>query len=134
MRDLRMKSFFVVALLAGVSLLSGFKAAEPLDSLDGVWIRRSDNLRIHIDKERASIVQEGNEKFPCELDDMFIYKDIRKVKDNQWTCQFLVVTMGSCKTEYESGELFINRQGDLVIICPGFDSKIYVKAKSRYEG
>ena len=101
-------------------------------SVEGTWIRKGDNLMVTIEKGNASIIKEGNEKFPCDVSDLLIYKDIRQVQDNLWTCNFLVVTMGSCKTEYQTGELFISKQDELVIICPGFESKIYSKIKPRY--
>ena len=120
------------ALLIGVSsLLVAFTPDQP-KSIEGTWVRKGDNLKIQITNDRASIIEEGNEKFPCEVSDLFIYKDIRQTKANLWTCNFLVVTMGSCNTNYESGEIFIDKDGELVIICPGFASKVYAKVKPRY--
>jgi hypothetical protein len=103
------------------------------ESIEGTWVRKGDNLKIEIVDDHALIVVEGNEKFPCEVSDLFIYKDIRQVQRNQWSRNFLVVTMGSCRTEYEKGELFISKTGELVIICPGFASKVYSKVRPRYE-
>lgn len=108
-----------------------FTPAE--ESIEGTWTRKTDHLRIEVQKGQALIVQEGEEEFPCEVSALSIYKDIRQVKRNHWQCQFLVVTMGSCHTEYQSGELFINKTGELVVICPGFESKVYTKARPRYE-
>jgi hypothetical protein len=129
---MNIKSAYGALVLGLCSLLMGYDTIKRPESLDGTWIRKGDNLKIEIDKADASIVQEGNEKFPCDVSDKFIYKDIQKVKDNLWTCHFLVVTMGSCNTTYEAGEMFIDKEGALVIICPGFSSKIYTKAKPRY--
>jgi len=123
--------------LALATLLSAILMSfQPADRspIDGIWIRKDDNLKIEIDKDHASIVQESREKFPCDVSSMLIYKDIRQTKTNHWTCNFLVVTMGSCITGYESGELFIDKAGELVVICPGFKSKIYQKATPRYGG
>jgi hypothetical protein len=129
---MKINSLYLVFLTGISSLLMGFEMIDRSESLDGTWIRKGDNLKIEIVKADASIVEEGKEKFPCYVSDKLIYKDIQKVKDNLWTCHFLVVTMGSCNTNYEAGEMFIDREGSLVIICPGFASKIYTKAKPRY--
>jgi hypothetical protein len=118
-------------LLVSMSLFMGFTADQP-KSIEGTWVRKGDNLKIQIGNGRASIIEEGNEKFPCDVSDLFIYKDIRQEKTNLWTCNFLVVTMGSCNTNYETGEIFIDKDGELVIICPGFASKVYAKVKPRY--
>ena len=122
---------FLFLILAATPFFMGFDIAD--ESIEGTWVRKGDNLKIEITDDHAVIVVEGNEKFPCEVSDLFIYKDIRQVKRNQWSCHFLVVTMGSCRTEYQQGELFINKTGELVIICPGFASKVYSKARPRYE-
>ena len=122
------------AIVIGISsLLMGFTTFERTETLDGTWVRKVDNLRIRIQKENASIIEEGNLKFACDVSAHLIYKDIRKDKDNHWTCNFLVVTMGSCETNYEAGEMFIDKEGDLVVICPGFLSKVYSKVKPRYD-
>jgi len=123
---------FLFFSLAVTPFFMGFDIAEE-KSIEGTWVRKGDNLKIEIADDHALIVAEGNEKFPCEVSDLFIYKDIRQVKHNQWSCRFLVVTMGSCRTEYQEGELFISKTGELVIICPGFASKVYSKARPRYE-
>jgi type IV secretory pathway ATPase VirB11/archaellum biosynthesis ATPase len=118
----------------GISgVLMSYNSVNRDKSVDGTWIRKSDNLMVKIDNERASILKEGDEKFPCDISSFSIYKDIRKVKDNLWTCKFLVVTMGSCNTEYEAGEMFINKEGELVIICGAFGSKVYSKMNPRYD-
>lgn len=103
------------------------------ESIEGTWTRKTDHLKIEIQKDHALIVREGDEVFPCELGALSIYREIKQVKRNQWNCKFLVVTMGTCYTEYQSGELFINKNGELVVICPGFDSKVYIKARPRHE-
>lgn len=122
-----------LALLLALSPFLVAFDAVPEESLEGAWIRKGDHLKIEIDKDHAQIIAEGNEEFPCEVSSLFIYKDIRQVGRNRWTCNFLVVTMGSCRTDYEAGEMFISKTGELVIICPGFASKIYSKARPRYE-
>jgi len=128
------RNFAWCVLIAGIAaVLMSYKTIDPRESIEGTWIRKDDNLKIRIDKENALIIEEGNEKFPCDVSSMRIYKDIRQVKHNLWTCNFLVVTMGSCSTNYEAGEIFIDKAGELVIICPGFESKVYLKSKPRYE-
>ena len=114
------------------AILMSHRTVDSADSVEGTWIRNGDNLKVAIDHGNASIIDDGNSKFPCDVSAQLIYKDIRKVKDNHWTCNFLVVTMGSCATNYESGEIFIDREGHLVVICPGFTSKVYTKIKPRY--
>ena len=115
------------------AILMSHRTVDSADSVEGTWIRNGDNLKVAIDHGNASIIDDGNSKFPCDVSAQLIYKDIRKVKDNHWTCDFLVVTMGSCATNYESGEIFIDRAGHLVVICPGFTSKVYTKIKPRYD-
>jgi|GEM_PF-2122871 len=122
---------FVLATVFSYMLMS-FESPDR-SPIEGIWTRKDDHLKIEIDKDRASIVLEGNEKFPCDVSSMLIYKDIRLTKTNHWACNFLVVTMGSCISGYESGEMFIDKAGELVVICPGFKSKVYQKAKPRYE-
>jgi len=133
MKNLQFRSSgFLFLSLAVSPFFMGFDTVEE-DSIEGTWVRKGDNLKIEIVDDHAMIVAEGKEKFPCEVSDLFIYKDIRQEKHNQWSCHFLVVTMGSCRTEYQQGELFISKTGELVIICPGFASKVYSKARPRYE-
>jgi hypothetical protein len=129
---MRIKSLFLAIVISICFLLMSF-IVEREKSIEGTWIRKGDNLMVTIEKGKGSIIKEGNVKFPCDVSDLLIYKDIRQVKENHWTCNFLVVTMGSCDTAYEAGELFINNQDELVIICPGFPSKIYSKMKPRYK-
>jgi hypothetical protein len=120
--------------LIGISAgFMGYSTVDRVDSLDGTWIRKGDNLKVNFDRGSASIVDEGDLDFACDVSAELIYKDISKVKDNHWRCNFLVVTMGSCETNYEAGEIFIDREGHLVVICPGFKSKVYSKVKPRYE-
>jgi hypothetical protein len=123
------KRIFLVLMLS--PFLLAFSPTE--ESIEGTWTRKTDHLKIEIQKSQALIVKEGDEVFPCEVSALSIYKDIRPVKRNQWQCKFLVVTMGSCATEYQSGELFLNKNGELVVICPGFESKVYIKARPRHE-
>lgn len=130
---MKTKPVFFAITISISSVLMSYDTFDASKSIEGTWTRKGDNLMITIENGKASIVKEGNEKFPCDVSDLLIYKDIRQVEDNRWTCNFLVVTMGSCKTEYELGELFISKQDELVIICPGFASKIYSKIKPRYK-
>lgn len=124
-----LKRILLILMLA--PLVLAFTPGE--DSIEGTWTRKTDHLKIEIQKGQALIVREGEEVFPCEIASLSIYKDIKAVKRNHWQCKFLVVTMGSCDTEYQSGELFLNKNGELVVICPGFESKVYIKARPRHE-
>jgi hypothetical protein len=130
--------------LAGIFFLFvALTAFAPPDDntndLQGVWIRRSDHLRIKVSEASTTqlqsfIIAEGDEKFPCDVSELPIYKNIVKVGRNLWTCDFLVVTMGSCHTAYEEGVIQIVKNGDMEITCPGYEKKIYVKSAPRYEG
>ena len=125
-------------LMAAVALLCSFTSTE-MPEIKGVWVRTSDHLRIEVKEENRDqlhsfIIAEGDEKFPCEVSALPIYRNIKKVGRNLWTCHFLVVTMGSCATEYEEGIIQITKHGEMEITCPGFAKKIYAKAKPRYEG
>ncbi|RAW02946.1 hypothetical protein [Pseudochryseolinea flava] len=119
-----------------VSLSSFNITTEP--EIVGMWVRKSDNLRIKISAHNehileSFIIEEGKEKFPCEVSQMPIYKNIIKAGRNLWYCDFLVVTIGNCATNYESGIIQLMKNGDLEITCPGFEKKIYAKAKPRLE-
>lgn len=137
MINVKRTSLLVFTLLIAAFVLSSFREdAEP--QITGTWVRKSDNLRIKIDaqdehKLQSFITAEGDEKFPCEVSNMPIYKNIIKAGRNLWYCDFLVVTIGSCATTYESGIIQLMKTGDLEITCPGFDKKIYTKAKPRLE-
>jgi hypothetical protein len=127
-------------LLATFIVLSGFAFIPGADDaeLSGTWARKSDALRIQVSPEGDSrlashIIAEGNEKFPCEVSHLPIYKNITRIGRNLWTCDFLVVTMGSCSTDYEEGIIQLMKNGDMEVTCPGFDKKIYTKQKPRYE-
>lgn len=130
--------------LAGIFLLFiTLTAFAPFNdspnALEGVWIRRSDHLRIKVSEvnttqQQSFIIAEGDEKFPCNVSELPIYKNIVKVGKNLWTCDFLVVTMVSCHTDYEEGIIQIVANGDMEITCPGYEKKIYVKSNPRYEG
>ncbi|HEY3387313.1 MAG TPA: hypothetical protein VGK46_12435 [Saprospiraceae bacterium] len=130
---MKINHLYLVFAFGIFSALMSFDSVHRVKSVEGTWTRKNDNLMVKIDNEKALILQEGDEKFPCDVSALQIYKDIRKVKDNLWTCNFLVVTMGSCHTNYQAGEMFINKQGELVIICPGFASKVYSKVNPRYD-
>ena len=124
-----LKRILLVLMLSPFFL--AFTPAE--ESIEGTWTRKTDHLKIEIQKGQAQIVKEGEEVFPCDVATLSIYKEIKQIKRNHWECKFLVVTMGTCYTEYQSGELFINKNGELVVICPGFESKVYLKARPRHE-
>jgi hypothetical protein len=118
---------------------SGFNApVNETGAITAAWVRVGDRLRIEV-KERnenvleSYITQEGNEKFPCEVSDLPIYKDITKVGRNLWRCKFLVVTMGSCSTEYEEGMIRLLPGNKMEITCPGFAKKVYERSIPRYE-
>ena len=132
MNSMKVNPIYVAIMAAISSLLMSYDSIERTKSIEGTWIRKEDNLMVKIDNGNAAIIKEGDQKFPCDVTGLPIYKDIHKVKDNLWTCNFLVVTMGTCTTTYEAGEIFINKEQELVIICPGFSSKVYSKIKPRY--
>ena len=128
----------VLSLLVLVTVSSAFTPVETNDELVGVWVRKSDHLRIRVEPQQSEtlysfIVEEGTEKFPCDVDALPIYKNIRKAGQNLWYCDFLVVTMGSCTTEYEAGVIRLTKEGDIEITCPGFDKKYYSKLKPRLD-
>ena len=127
------------SVMLSMILLSGFTFKHDKETdIKGVWIRVNDKLRIEVSEENKDIlhsfiIAEGNEKFPCDVNGLPIYKNIVKAGRNLWRCDFLVVTLGSCSTEYEEGIIQITKQGIMQITCPGFEKKIYTKAKPRYE-
>jgi hypothetical protein len=119
---------------------SGFITVPGKDEAEmlGVWIRKSDHLMIQVEQENQTqlsshIVEEGTEKFPCNVSHLPIYKNITRIKGSLWKCDFLVVTMGSCSTDYEEGIIQMMKNGDMEITCPGFGKKIYTKLRPRYE-
>lgn len=125
-----------LALLLSLALVSGTSVELP-QSIQGTWIRVEDQLRIEIKEHDANslhsfIVAEGSEKFPCEVSELAIYKDIVRAGENRWNCQFLVVTIRSCATEYQTGAIRLTRSGHLEVNCPGFAKKIYARSKPRY--
>jgi hypothetical protein len=120
-------------------LVSGFSADTNKETeLTGVWVRKSDHLKIKVTEEsplqqQGFIIDEGKEKFPCDVSAFPIYKNISRIKENLWSCDFLVVTMGSCATAYEEGIIRLTKENEMEITCPGFDKKLYSKLKPRYE-
>lgn len=134
-----MKTSVTYFLLIIFVIISGFASTDGEPEITGDWIRDADNLRIKITREdseklQSFIVQEGDEKFPCTVSHLPIYKNIVQVKEKVWTCDFLVVTMASCTTDYEEGFIQLQKNGTLEIICPGYEKKIYKKLKPRYGG
>jgi hypothetical protein len=130
-------SFF---LFTASILLSGFTILPDTDETEilGVWIRKGDHLMIQVEQENqvqlsSHIVEEGSEKFPCKVSHLPIYKNITRISGRLWKCDFLVVTMGSCTTDYEEGIIQIMKNGDMEITCPGFEKKVYTKLRPRYE-
>jgi hypothetical protein len=108
------------------------------EDLQGMWVRVTDELRIKVSEESSTslqsfIVEEGAEAFPCEVSSIPIYKNIHRVSTNLWRCEFLVVTLGSCATDYEEGIIRINKDDQMEITCPGFEKRIYSRMKPRYE-
>jgi hypothetical protein len=109
------------------------------DQLTGVWVRVTDHLRIQMrvddesQKLQSFIIAEGDEKFPCSVNDLPIYKNVSKIGRNLWQCDFLVVTIGSCKTDYEEGIIQLTSEGKMMITCPGFAKKVYTRLRPRYE-
>jgi hypothetical protein len=132
-------SIKMIAALMLFAMLSAFApVSDEASDITGTWIRKTDHLRIKISERNSSlfesfIVAEGEEKFPCDVSKLPIYKNIVKVGRNLWTCDFLVVTMGSCATDYEEGIIQIVKNGDLEITCPGYEKKIYSKSNPRYD-
>jgi hypothetical protein len=129
-----MKAFSTLAVICFL-----FPAFTPKETdLSGVWVRKSDELRIKVSEESSEklhsfIIENGVEDFPCDVSTLPIYKNIVKVGKNLWSCDFLVVTMGSCKTDYEQGMIRLTSNEEMEITCPGFDKKIYYKLRPRYE-
>src|ERR1041385_7413041 len=89
-----------ITLISIVFLTSGFKNEST--GLEGIWVRKADGLVIELKamanaKYVAQIVQEGAEKFPCDVSGQPIYKNIAR-QNNSWSCEFLVVEINRCKT------------------------------------
>ena len=128
----------ICLLLAFITLTAFSNLPNGADNLTGTWIRKSDHLRIKIVEANSTqlesfIIEEGDDTFPCEVSQLPIYKNIVKVGKNLWTCDFLVVTMGSCSTDYEEGVIQILKSGEMEITCPGYEKKIYSKSNPRYD-
>jgi hypothetical protein len=136
---MKIQNVFLMLLVISTMVLSGFGSVDTGSDLEGTWSRVSDQLRIHVsavndaDKQESFIVADGNQKFPCEVAHLPIYKNIVKVGRSLWRCDFLVVTMGSCKTEYEEGIIQLTNEGKMIITCPGFEKKTYTRVRPRYE-
>ena len=106
--------------------------------LHGNWVRTTDHLKMRVIEQDPSILysfitEDGDEKFPCNVKDLPIYKNISRAGKNLWLCDFLVVTVGDCSTHYEEGSIRINKSGEMEINCPGFGRKVYSKITPRYE-
>jgi len=123
----------VLTLVLSIALLFVLCSASLVryenSELEGYWVRTNDHLQMHVLVQDESvlysfIIQEGREKFPCDIKELPIYKNILKAGKNLWTCDFLVVTMGSCSTHYDEGLIRINKNGEMEINCPGFEKKI----------
>lgn len=132
-----MKTFIATALI--LSGLFGFTPENDNSHIVGVWTRTSDQLRIEIKEESSDIlssfiIAEGNHEFPCDVSALPIYKKINKVGKNLWRCEFIVVTIKTCSTDYEEGIIQLINNDRLEITCPGFDKRIYTRSKPRYEG
>jgi len=89
---MKIRLAYPILVLCVAFTLMSYNSFERTKSIEGTWIRKTDNLMVRVDANQASILQEGDEKFPCDIAGDPIYKNIVKVNDNLWTCQFLVVT------------------------------------------
>ena len=131
-----------VPLILAFSMISGINYLNnESQDIYGLWMREKDDLHIKIIEEKddknevlSVIVKEGNDDFPCDVNSKPIYKNIVKRSDNLWTCDFLVVTINNCSSEYyPTGKMSINELGQLEIICPGFKTMYYSKPKPRFD-
>jgi hypothetical protein len=132
-----MKNTFF-ALISLLLLASSFTLPVSDDQLSGIWVRKTDQLRISVsgdvsDRLSSFIIDEGRDEFPCKVSHLPIYRNIQHVRGTLWTCEFLVVTMGSCSTDYEEGIIRLTDKGEMEITCPGFEKKIYTRIKPRYD-
>lgn len=125
-----------------ISILLVFSATtSPKEGLDGLWVRDTDKLSVNIrtsedapETHVCNIVAEGNHDFPCDVTSQLIYKNIIKRQDNLWTCDYLVVTINDCTTEYYyDGKMQITEEGKLRVICPGFETMYYSRKNPRYD-
>jgi hypothetical protein len=134
---------FLIVLLVSISFAAGLSAftsgiSDGNNDLRGAWVRVGDRLRIEVkdgtdERMQSFITLEGNEDFPCDVSDLAIYRDIHKVGKNLWRCEFLVVTIGSCSTDYEEGIIRLTESNRMEITCPGYDKRIYERSIPRYE-
>ena len=136
-----MRSFLALVFFGIVAIVLLAFANKPEESsIYGKWVRDSDALIIEIDesegKEMTSyIVYEGTEKFPCEINEKMIYKNIIQRTDSLWTCDFLLVTLTDCSFEYDpTGKIRLTREGKLEILCPGYKVMYYSRRSPRFDG
>jgi hypothetical protein len=135
----RIHSLLMVLLPIGLILSAfSFKIAPINTDIQGAWVRVGDRLRIEVknesnDRMQSFITLDGNEKFPCDVSDLAIYRDIQRAGRNLWRCKFLVVTMGSCSTDYEEGIIRLTDDNRMEITCPGYDKRVYERSNPRYE-
>ena len=88
-------------------------------SLDRIDDRLTMEVRFEDSEIRSYVVAEVVEKFPCDVFDLPIYRNINS-KGKYWTCDFLVVEINNIRiTEYEKGRVIIKKSGDLEVVCPG---------------
>lgn len=126
------------SLIICVVASTGLTPVKENENILGSWVRLGDRLRIEVKEQtggeaQSFIVMEGKEKFPCDVSDLAIYKNITKAGRNLWRCQFLVVTMGSCSTDYEDGIIRLTEDKKMEIVCPGYANKVYERINPRYE-
>lgn len=137
-----MKKYLVLASLSIILFAaSAYTAKDVLKKADisGFWIREKDNLQINIstkdvdsDVSLSYIIREGNEEFPCDIESQPIYKNIIQRTDSLWTCDFLVVTINDCSSEYYyTGKIILTDKGQLEVLCPGFKTMYYKKKNPR---
>ncbi len=132
-----MKPLFFCTVFLAILVSTGFRN-RPADGIEGTWVRKTDGLKIRVSQQDENmltsfIIEEGKEEFPCEVEHLPIYKNIVKLRGTIWNCDFLVVTMGSCSTDYEEGFIRLLANGEMEITCPGFEKKYYTRLNPRLD-
>ena len=131
-------SFLALSVIVLLTLCSTSLVRHEDSELEGNWVRTTDHLRMAVIEQDQSVLysfitEDGDEKFPCNVKELPIYKNISRAGSNLWLCDFLVVTIGDCSTHYEEGSIRINKNDEMEINCPGFGRKVYSKVRPRYE-
>lgn len=133
-----MKPTMVCLIFFSLSISTGFRDNSGAPGIEGTWVRKADGLKIRVSQQNEDmltsfIIEEGKEDFPCEVEHLAIYKNIAKFRSNIWKCDFLVVTMGACTTDYEEGFIRLLSTGEMEITCPGFEKKFYTRLNPRLD-